>query len=161
MDLKQLPARPSLEQYKKQAKEIAKGRNSGDPEIQRRIRQKHPQFRKLPEADFLCAKFVLADAQLVIAREHGFESWPKFSKHIEALRRANSTVSQFEAAADAVVNGDLATLERLLREDPELIRAHSTREHQATLLHYVAANGVEDFRQKTPPNAVEVLERVG
>jgi hypothetical protein len=28
--------------------------------------------------------------------------------------------------------------------------------HRATLLHYVAANGVEDFRQKTPANAVEI-----
>src|SRR5207244_12396288 len=28
--------------------------------------------------------------------------------------------------------------------------------HRATLLHYVAANGVECYRQKTPQNAVEV-----
>jgi putative phosphoribosyl transferase len=30
----------------------------------------------------------LADAQLVIAREHGFGSWPKFSAHLQALRQA-------------------------------------------------------------------------
>ena len=28
--------------------------------------------------------------------------------------------------------------------------------HGATLLHYVAANGVEGYRQMTPPNAVAV-----
>ncbi|HXL20941.1 MAG TPA: ankyrin repeat domain-containing protein [Candidatus Dormibacteraeota bacterium] len=33
-------------------------------------------------------KFALADAQFVIAREHGFESWPKFGKHIVALADA-------------------------------------------------------------------------
>jgi hypothetical protein len=62
----------------------------------------------------------------------------------------------FEAAADAVVSGDAAVLERLLRESPELIRARSSRAHHATLLHYVAANGHEDWRQRTPPNAVEI-----
>jgi ankyrin repeat protein len=67
-------------------------------------------------------------------------------------------MADFESAVDAVVDGDVAALEQLLREDPELARARSTREHRATLLHYVAANGVEDDRQRTPANAVEVAE---
>lgn len=70
--------------------------------------------------------------------------------------RDGPAVFQFESAVDAVVTGDLATLKWLLAENPELVRARSTREHRATLLHYVAANGVEDFRQKTPGNAVEI-----
>jgi ankyrin repeat protein len=44
----------------------------------------------------------------------------------------------------------------LLRQHPSLIRARSARIHRSTLLHYVAANGIEDFRQKTPPNAVTI-----
>jgi ankyrin repeat protein len=100
----------------------------------------------------------LADAQFVIARAHGFKSWPTFARHIEALTLAGSPVSKFETAADAIIAGDLAQLQSLLREDPELIRSRSTREHGATLLHYVSANGVENFRQKTPTNAVEVTE---
>jgi ankyrin repeat protein len=56
------------------------------------------------------------------------------------------------------VSGDAATLERLLRDEPELIHARSAREHRATLLHYVAANGVENYRQKTPRNAVAIAE---
>ena len=43
-------------------------------------------------------------------------------------------------------------------QNPALIRARSPREHQATLLQYVAANGVEGFRQKTPKSAVEVAK---
>jgi ankyrin repeat protein len=68
-----------------------------------------------------------------------------------------SAISSFESAADAIVAGDAATLERILAEDPELIRARSPRAHHATLLHYVGANGIEDERQKTPKNAVEIL----
>jgi len=46
----------------------------------------------------------------------------------------------------------------MLRDNPELVRARSTRSHHATLLHYIAANGVEHGRQKTPANAVEVAK---
>ena len=70
---------------------------------------------------------------------------------------------RFEAAVEAVVHGNLAALESILRDDPSLVRARSTRAprsgappHRATLLHYVAANGVEDERQITPDNAVDV-----
>ena len=39
-------------------------------------------------------------------------------------------------------------LARLLAEHPDLARQRSTRDHRATLLHYVSANGVEDFRRE-------------
>ena len=64
----------------------------------------------------------------------------------------------FEAAADAVIEGRIAELQALLRDRPALATARSHREHHATLLHYVAANGVEQYRQKSPPNAVEIAD---
>ena len=75
---------------------------------------------------------------------------------MDPIPRSSSPVDRFEAAAEAIVAGDAATVRRLLREDPGLIRARSTREHRAMLLHYVAANGVENHRQITPANAVEI-----
>lgn len=113
---------------------------------------------KLSSTDDGNAKCALVDAQFVIARSHGFLSWPKLAQHITEITRASSPVSNFESAADTIISGDVQTLERLLREDPRLIRARSTREHSATLLHYVSANSVEGFRQKTPKNAVEIAE---
>jgi ankyrin repeat protein len=92
----------------------------------------------------------------VIARAHGFESWPKLASHLESIVRANSPEDHFELAADAIGTGDLATLEKSLHEHPALIRARSTRRHQATLLHYVSANGIEGYRQKTPHNIVAI-----
>ena len=129
MNIKALPARPNLEQYRKQAKDVVKRTGSK-----------------------------LAGAQFTLAREHGFESWPKFAKHVEALARKTSPTSQFEQAAEAIIAGDAATLTRLLNENPKLIRARSTRVHRATLLHYIAANGFEDYRQKTPANALEIAK---
>lgn len=70
--------------------------------------------------------------------------------------RDGISINSFEAAVDAIVTGDSAALSGLLRDQPDLVVARSTREHRSTLLHYVSANGVEDFRQKTPPNIVEI-----
>lgn len=100
----------------------------------------------------------LNDAQLFVAREHGFASWPHFVAHVEALARGDSPASNFERAADAIVNGDLALLRHLLHDHPDLVQARSARVHRSTLLHYVSANGVEDFRQKSPTNILEITE---
>jgi hypothetical protein len=67
-----------------------------------------------------------------------------------------SAKDRFETAADAVIEGRLAALQALLRDQPSLATARSRREHHATLLHYVAANGVEQYRQQSPANAVAI-----
>ena len=85
-------------------------------------------------------------------------SWPKFAAHLEELARARSPVQAFESAVDAIVAGDLAGLATLLTSEPGLAHERSTREHRSTLLHYVSANGVEDYRQKTPVNIVQITK---
>ena len=171
-----LPTRPNLEQYRKLAKDLIKACKSGTPAIaawadrwmasllagsnRRRIdgaAQQVEDFavRTLTRNERRC---VLADAQFVLARAHGFLSWPAFATHLDALAHSDTQTAAFEAAAEAIVRGDEATLRQLLREHPGLIRARSTREHRATLLHYVSANGVEGYRQKSPPNAARITK---
>jgi len=72
------------------------------------------------------------------------------------MKAPRSADLRFEAAADAIVRGYAQKLKRLLGAHPELVHARSAREHGATLLHYVSANGVEDERQRTPKNIVEI-----
>jgi hypothetical protein len=179
-----LPARPDTEQYRKLAKDLVKACKSGESEaikvwatrwvealaalkaepdalqgelevaeraasVERFARQKLTGG----DASSGCA---LTAAQFVIARAHGFLSWQKLVSHIDSLGLEESAVSAFERAAVATVRGDRATLERLLRDHPGLIRARSTREHRATLLHYVSANGVENYRQISPKNSAEI-----
>jgi hypothetical protein len=174
-----LPPRPSLDHYKKRAKDLVKA--SHDPAALRAwtvhwidslVRLCNlpltPQLpvrtdRWIDQVEIFAREKMsetrtLAAAQFVIARAHGFESWPKLAKHLEAIAHANSTVDNFELAADAIVTGDLATLERLLKQHPELIHARSTRSHQATLLIYVSANGIEGYRQRTPRNIVQIAD---
>ena len=65
---------------------------------------------------------------------------------------------KFEQAADAVVAGDADALAKLLADLPALAEARSARAHRCTLLNYLGANGFEHERQKTPPNAVQIIE---
>jgi ankyrin repeat protein len=101
------------------------------------------------------ASLGLEDARTVVAHRHAFETWSDLTRFTAEMSR-DGDARRFEDAVEAVVAGDLAALAAALRRDPALIRARSARRHRATLLHYVAANGVEGERQKTPGNAVEV-----
>lgn len=98
-----LPRHPSLEQYRKQAKNLVKNYNSDDPEAMLRIRQYHPRFGRLSDSELPVAAFALADAQWIIAREHGFESWPKFAKHIAGLTLDGSAASIEKTSKAAIV----------------------------------------------------------
>ena len=89
MPEKQLPSRPSLEQYKKQAKDLLHQSKASAPEALQRFR------KYLPPQKLSRGKFSLTDAQLVIAREHGFESWPRFTRAIELVK-----VSKFRGSAE-------------------------------------------------------------
>lgn len=130
--------------------------NQFRPQIDRWINQfEEFAIRKLVSENARCR---LPDARFVIAAAHGFESWSKFLKHVNALGEKNSSTARFESAAEAIVSGDLKTLGRLLREDPKLVQLRSTRGHRATLLHYVSANGIENYRQRTPRNIVAVAK---
>ena len=81
--------------------------------------------------------------------------WPKFIKHIQDIARANSPVSKFELAADAIVTGDLPALISLLRENPKLAPGAFDLRSRSASDSLRSGQWVEDFRQKTPKNIVE------
>ena len=152
MDPKPLPAHPSLEQYKKQAKELLKAYRSADVETIRRVKRNHPRFEKLSEPGFEISKFTLADAQLVIAREHGFESWPRFARRIEVM---NSEVAALENPLAAFIeaaiwHGTLEAADAILAEHPEIARSSI---HVAAILGDDAAVG--RFIAADPRNATK------
>jgi ankyrin repeat protein len=72
-----LPARPSLEQLRKQAKDLLRAARAGDASAAARLRAVSTRFDSTD-----AATPILADAQLAIAREHGFTSWSELVHHI-------------------------------------------------------------------------------
>ena len=152
-----LPYRATLEQYEQQAEALFNALKCGDDAAEWRFKWEHPRFHGKTVTDVRATTLDMADAQVVVAHEYGFESWSDLAEFTDAVRR-DGPVDRFETAVEAVISGDVTTLRSMLRENPELVRARSTRRHHATLLHYLGANGVEGGRQKTPANALEVAK---
>ncbi len=167
-----LPIDAPLSAYVQEADTLFAGWQSGDEQAVRTFRSRHPKFldekipwleRRMSDAEARVVPITRDDAALAVARAYDFLDWPALERYVTAVADTHSPVSRFEYAAEAVIDGDAGTLRRLLREDPDLVRARSTRVnhfdppvHRATLLHYLAANGVESYRQRSPGNAVEI-----
>ena len=88
-----LPPNPNLEQLKKQAKSLIKGLRSADPASAQRLRQALTHWSERTDEEIFQTKFSLKNAQLVIAREYGFECWADLKRHIESCR-ATKTISE-------------------------------------------------------------------
>lgn len=172
MGFEALPFRAVVSAYEAEALRVLQGHRERDAEALQLIHQRHPRFlddkipwlpKRLSAEEIAVAAFDLDDARLAIARRHDFRDWAALVEYAEAVSADDSPVYWFESAVEAVVNGDADGLRALLAAHPELVHARSGRVthfhppvHRATLLHYVAANGVEGYRQKTPSNAVEI-----
>lgn len=78
------PNPPNIENIRKRAKSLLKALKAGNPDAIARISQHHPRAGK--------AQMRLADAQLVLAKELGYSSWPKLKE--DAERNTNDKVTQ-------------------------------------------------------------------
>jgi ankyrin repeat protein len=90
----------NLEQQRKRAKDLLRAARAGDREAIERIRAVRADAATPPRL------LKLADAQLVVAREAGFESWPKLVADLQAR--------DVQAFRDAVGEGDVRRAEKLL-----------------------------------------------
>ena len=138
-----LPSSPDLSFEKKQAKSLLRAIRAGDAAALARL------THFLPRAG-TGQRVTLADAQFVIAREHGFESWPKLKAHIEAAR---PMAEQAELLLQAVRDDKSGVVARLLRAHPEL-RAFDVFTAAASgsadeVQRLVAANGADAMRTHT------------
>lgn len=103
-----LPPRPSLEMQQKRAKNLRRAAVAGQAEALQRIEALHPHP---PAAD----AFTLADAQLVIARGYGFESWAALRRKIDSL-----TKTPLEQFGSAIRAGDAEAVRDLLQRHAEV-----------------------------------------
>lgn len=66
---------PNLENLRKQAKSYLRWHRARYFPVAAQIRRFVPRFHDLPDRDVLAATFKLGDAQELVARKHGFDSW--------------------------------------------------------------------------------------
>lgn len=159
MPAKFLPANPDIEFYKKAAKALVKAVEAGDGDALARVTDLFPVLRQSPKPGGASQQFSLANSQFIIAREHGFPSWPKFKDHVDAacltfeqkvnefidaatlgnldkakmLLDANSAIATANVHTAAIL-GDVGRVEEALRKQPALRNAKAGRKEMTPLL---------------------------
>jgi hypothetical protein len=100
----ELPAHPNLEYYRKQAKHLQHTYETGDAAAQARVAD--------VMGDRAAERFLLSDAQFVLAQEHGFRTWAEFRAHIQGgsttedrpvSRLAGMSPGSYASMADALL----------------------------------------------------------
>src|SRR5580692_4318307 len=119
-----LPARPSLERYRKLAKDLLKVSNDSaalrawvkdwvasvvrlseieiTPQLPVSLSEWTDNITSLAQETLRGDRSSLTHAQFVLARAHGFPNWPEFAAHLRALEQAATPQARFEAAVDAI-----------------------------------------------------------
>ncbi len=96
---------PDLDQLKRQAKELLKAYRASTPEFVAEVEAYHRTATR--------GTFGLHDAQFVLARAHGFESWPKLKAAVDGVTAAR--------LHEAVERGDAGAVRELLARRPEIV----------------------------------------
>jgi ankyrin repeat protein len=111
---------PDLDQLKRQAKQLLDAFIAGE---QNAVAEVNAHYR---DAD--AANFALHDAQLVLARSYGFDSWPKLKAYVNG--------ANVKRLADAVRGGDAAQVRGMLKARPELVNMDTAANDEHRALHY-------------------------
>ena len=112
----ELPAHPDLEYYRKQAKHLQRSYETGDAAARDRAAD--------VLGDRAAGRFLLSDAQFVLAQEHGFRTWAEFRADIQGQRATGDRpVSRLwgRGAGDYASWAD-GLLTELRRGDPGALR---------------------------------------
>lgn len=81
---------PNLENLRKQAKLVLRWHRDRYYPVAAQIRSVLPRFRQLSDPEILNAPFKLADAQELVARQQGFESWQALREGLQAMSDAST-----------------------------------------------------------------------
>lgn len=148
-----LPARPSLEHLKKQAKRLLRAARDADPAAHFRI---GPYFGDP-------ARITLQQAQLVVARDYGFSSWTRLKRHIDSGVGADETTetraTRFLDLACMHYGPDPNRGPAEFEQAAALLAAHP--EIAAHSLHCAAAAGDRDQLRRILAQAPEAVDDKG
>jgi ankyrin repeat protein len=150
-----LPGNANLEQLRKGAKSFQRAVRAGDAGAAAFVREFHPRLPDAQPGSPELNAFTRTDAQLVIARQFGFSSWPRLKAHLELIARYAR--SPHEQPVGGPLADERAVVDEFLRlacltygdDDPvRLRRAQSLLQEHGWLarasIHTIAASGEVD-----------------
>ena len=84
---------PSLENLRKQAKLILRWHRDRYYPVAAQIRSGLPRFGQMTDSEILSQGFKLGDAQELVARQHGFESWQALKTGLKTMSDHAETIA--------------------------------------------------------------------
>ncbi len=117
---REMREQPDLEQLKRQAKELLEAFRNGDTDAITEVNAHYPGANP--------ADFALHDAQLVLARSYGFESWPKLKAYVDGV-----TVQRL---VEHVSANDMDEVRAMLHRRPELANMQISYGNESGPLHF-------------------------
>jgi len=139
-----LPANPDVAQLKRQAKELLQAYRAGDTDAVAEVTNRYQGSDT--------GSFALHNAQLVLARSYGFNSWPKLKAFVDGVT--------IERLADAARAGDLNGVKSMIRARPELVNMDlaETDEHRA--IHYAVLNRAPEMVRLLMQNGADARKGI-
>src|SRR5215213_789011 len=119
------PFEADLQYYRERAAGMLSVFGTGERNAVRLVRVFHPGYAEASESEIRVAQLTQADAELILAREHGFETFEAFAGYVEALREQRVS-EPFALAFRAIKADDRARLNELLALHPRLANAAGT-----------------------------------
>jgi ankyrin repeat protein len=140
---------------------LLRTRQSAGPAALEQIRVWHPRFEGWSDDEILRAPLTEADAQLVYAREHGFDRWDDLVARVNVLASSPhpESTEPFLAAFRAMEAGDAARLGSLLGSHPQL--AHELGTNGNTLLNLAVSLAARPGRGRAGMALVETVLAAG
>ena len=169
MPTKRLPNSAHLDHLKRQAKDLLRDFRSGRMSAFQRVREFHPKCESLSDDAVASSTFALSDAQLSIAREYGYGSWPRLKTAIAERHQEELVLSHndrlpdgpFKQALDFIDEGDVARLRAHLSTHPDLVDEEASFEggnyfSSPTLLEFLPENPTR--QGSLPENTLAIAE---
>ena len=170
MPTKRLPMSADINHLKHQAKDLLSDFRSGKMSAFQRIREFHPRFAGFNDTEISEQTFRLSAAQLSVAREYGYASWPRLKIVVAQVPQTpdhqgtlnhNDRIEDrtFRQALDFMDEGKEGLLRKHLADHSELVHQKVLFEGgnyftEPTLIEFVAENPARKGR--LPENVVEI-----
>lgn len=146
-----LPSSPHLDVPKREARALLKDWRAGNADAIERVTRRHPRFKDADRSIASSAKFLLNDAQLVVAREYGFSTWTELKERIDG----NTVAALLQEAIHKDNRDDVV---RLLRAHPNMLHiplwsgnwgppmSHAANLGRLEIIKAIAELGARDFQ---------------
>jgi ankyrin repeat protein len=140
------PARDGFYWYADQAGRIASQLREGGEAAYDLARRRHPELAHATDAELAARRFGIDDGRVIVARSHGFDDWPGFVRHLEAIGEgphefatgdpasASEADERFADAVEAIGQERAAELARLVEADPSLVSRRNAEGYDLLLL---------------------------